>query len=135
MRISDWSSDVCSSDLGRQSPLGPPFPDGRDIVVAGGEGRGLYRAGQFRPYGWRQPAARTRHIALRYAGPRQVRLAPAKDTGHRCRKEKGQRRGGKRPCGWGGVGRKRVGEGKGVSGRVDLGGRGIINTKTETRRK
>src|SRR3546814_9836855 len=108
MRISDWSSDVFSSDLsanggaecidgglpclesdaggrdlGWQSPLGPPFPDGRDIVVAGGKGRGLYRAGQFRPYGWRQPAARTRHIALRYARPRQVRLAPAKDTGHR----------------------------------------------------
>src|SRR3546814_14592856 len=72
-------TDAGGRDLGRQSPLGPPFPDGRDIVVAGGEGRGLYRAGQFRPYGWRQPAARTRHIALRYAGHRQVRLSPATD--------------------------------------------------------
>src|SRR3546814_7930974 len=53
-------TDAGGRDLGRQSPLGPPFPDGRDIVVAGGKGRGLYRAGQFRPYGWRQPAARTR---------------------------------------------------------------------------
>src|SRR3546814_8709416 len=41
-------TDAGGRDLGRQSPLGPPFPDGRDIVVAGGKGRGLYRAGQFR---------------------------------------------------------------------------------------
>src|SRR3546814_3778938 len=124
MRISDWSSDVCSSDLsanggaecidggrpcletdaggrdlGRQSPLGPPIPDGRDIVVAGGKGRGRYGAGQFSRYGRRETAARTRLMSLRYARPRQVRLAAVKDTGHCCRKEQGQVRGGKRPCG------------------------------------
>src|SRR3546814_6621486 len=30
MRISDWSSDVCSSDLGMEQPLGPcPFDRGK----------------------------------------------------------------------------------------------------------
>src|SRR3546814_7039296 len=39
MRISDWSSDVCSSDLGgRSSTLGPARPSGCPLRLAGGSG-------------------------------------------------------------------------------------------------
>src|SRR3546814_19906093 len=37
MRISDWSSDVCSSDLAEFAPLGM----GQAIPIAGAHGRGI----------------------------------------------------------------------------------------------
>src|SRR3546814_16858450 len=37
MRISDWSSDVCSSDLGEGSDLGPAAAVASDIIAAGGQ--------------------------------------------------------------------------------------------------
>src|SRR3546814_11243376 len=112
MRISDWSSDVCSSDLSphRPGPGSAPSHDAlrRPVRLARTEGsrRARRRARQNRP----GPSAR----ALRAQG-----------FG-----EQAPRRGG--PVGLLPEDRKSVGEGKGVSVRVDSGGRRNIKKKNNT---
>src|SRR3546814_15994127 len=96
MRISDWSSDVCSSDLGRVAgaAVGARYVAGREGLDEG----------------------RVRPSAV---GPGDIEevadLAEHADAGVDQNV---------------GRARKRVGEGKSVSVRVDLGGRSIINTTT-----
>src|SRR3546814_18483548 len=113
MRISDWSSDVCSSDLG-QLPQGPHSagdPDRQGIrlgVVARLGGQGHCAAG----------CARRDRRVLRAHPPlqsdRHGRTAPAVQ-GRRHRRLA--------------TDRKSVVKGKSVSVRVDLGGRRIIKKK------
>src|SRR3546814_17604253 len=104
MRISDWSSDVCSSDLTAEVP-------------------GLQRLARCKR---REPDAeevfphrsRRRH-AQRAGGAGGARLRPQGRDGNRGR----DRRAGDR---------KRVVEGKGVAVSVDIDGRRITNKKTKT---
>src|SRR3546814_11381181 len=126
MRISDWSSDVCSSDLhydqfygqlslerlNRAQPKPTPDPT---IEVSGAERRAfeddrLVRAA--RALGeigaWREQSAFLRALAQQASSPADHILAG----------QLAQQNG--RPE------RKRVVEGKGVYVRVDLGGRGSI---------
>src|SRR3546814_16909099 len=93
MRISDWSSDVCSSDLAR------------------GIAEPRSRAG-----------ARRRHARHR-DGPLRVLLSGSAAATDRC--GTGQTRAL--------LDRKSVVEGKGVSERVDLGGRRIIKKKKRSK--
>src|SRR3546814_15894143 len=95
MRISDWSSDVCSSDL-----LGQPGRRGPGTPVR-------LRARSRRAAGWRRLQTRPG----RGAGGGAVHL----DRSGRREQD-----------------RKSVVEGKGVSVRVDLGGRRIIKKKNIT---
>src|SRR3546814_21116800 len=102
MRISDWSSDVCSSDLGRNrwfwSPVrAAPSPEG----ARPGFGYGRSR---------HQAAAGFRVAAPRYGGYRP--------GGHERERHTGDR--------------KSVVSGKRVSVRVDLVGRRIIKNKKST---
>src|SRR3546814_18402654 len=101
MRISDWSSDVCSSDL----PIPTPDGDGR--------------AGRMRAHRkWRSGSAR----------PPSARGSASSEgqADKSCGGRTGWNRQGTRPPG----DRKSGGEGKGVSVRVDLvGRRPIKNTK------
>src|SRR3546814_7590069 len=84
MRISDWSSDVCSSDLGtaggcdlgRQPALGPALSQRGDAVASRRRGRSEEGTCQIRAYGRRQPSARARHIALRHARSEPFRATP-----------------------------------------------------------
>src|SRR3546814_16010445 len=107
MRISDWSSDVCSSDL-RRTPL-----------------RLLKALPQQRKLCGRKPA-------LRDGGPgtdrpratRRQGIARAGQRTHLQRRD---------PAPAGRVDRKSVVEGKSVSVRVDLGGCRIIKKKTKAK--
>src|SRR3546814_11371966 len=100
MRISDWSSDVCSSDLASTSFARSTA----DRSMLRTEGRLQGRA-QHRPQR-AQPRLRLAVFRRRYR-----RLAPPIV-------EQGQRED-----------RKSVVEGKGVSGRVDIGGRRSLKQK------
>src|SRR3546814_17132846 len=103
MRISDWSSDVCSSDLDGGRDVHGVRPDRQG---AGGEGAGDHDLDG--ACGVRDVEAALRACGL--PGPRGLREE------HEDRKS--------------------VVEGKSVSGRVDLGGRRIINnTQTESHTK
>src|SRR3546814_13623540 len=106
MRISDWSSDVCSSDL-----PGARWHRGRPVAH---RQRGL--AAQPAVPGVAQP---TLAGATRYRGHA---LANGR------RREHARRRDGSQPD------RKSVVSGKSVSVRVDLGGRRIINKQTHTQK-
>src|SRR3546814_11715346 len=98
MRISDWSSDVCSSDLLLQRRVRIKAVRVEDVhVVDAHAPEALVEAGEY-------VFARTAALAVG-AGPH----VPAD--------------------------RKRVVEGKGVSVRVDLGGRRSIKKKNTTSRK
>src|SRR3546814_18064260 len=102
MRISDWSSDVCSSDLGpggrcRSRSSRPP----RDI--------GRPPADQRAAWSWREPPSGADRAAERRSAPWN---RPAPPTG-----SKGDRTSGV----WG----------KSVSVRVDVGGRRRIKKKKE----
>src|SRR3546814_4279843 len=66
MRISDWSSDVCSSDLGAEPCLAA------DQRQRPGEGAALHAGGV-----WRHRAARE---------PRRLQRASARRRGHRGRR-------------------------------------------------
>src|SRR3546814_12290183 len=88
MRISDWSSDVCSSDLGCTSTSAPTSPTGCSTCSTTSA----------------CPMRRGPTWPARPAPPRERPPPP--------------------PPRWGD--RKRVLEGKSVSGRVDLGGRRLI---------
>src|SRR3546814_14104155 len=121
MRISDWSSDVCSSDLGRPGGTERPGVGAAAVeagTVAGSQGGRLVEEEQL------GPAAPAHDVA-----PHVAERAQAHDPGL----------GGPAPrqqCPGGGVvddaavagedGRSVV-EGRGLSGRVDLGGSRIIN--------
>src|SRR3546814_18569804 len=107
MRISDWSSDVCSSDLALDVKLTTP----RELGGAGGDGSNpeqLFAAGYSACFiGALKYVAAQEKIALP-AAPRndgEVGIGPIAPD------------------------RKSVVTGKGVSGRVDPGGRGSINKK------
>src|SRR3546814_14358675 len=100
MRISDWSSDVCSSDLGGDRHRSAPDHRGRRLVV----GRG--RAGGLRPH-------RGQHRAPGLRGRRAPQTEPAMSI-----------RFGVSPD------RKSVVEGKSVYVRVNIGGRRILKKKT-----
>src|SRR3546814_16121619 len=114
MRISDWSSDVCSSDLrGRR----------RERAAAGGldiEAASLCA-------GDRKALADRRLDPRRQPGPARHRLGPL------CaQKLRTQLQGaGNGAQGAPQVDRKGVGKGKGVTGRVELGGGGIDKKKTK----
>src|SRR3546814_10166363 len=81
MRISDWSSDVCSSDLLRASVSGDARP------AAPGAGETLSRYPWPRGFAWPQPAyaeLAPRHRAARSGRPcRQRRHLDAVDAGRR----------------------------------------------------
>src|SRR3546814_14851886 len=107
MRISDWSSDVCSSDLGSRLILHEKIADAfLDKFVA------LARS-------------------IRIGNPLDpnTEMGPLTSAGHRDRvlsyvevaKQEGDR--------------KSVVKGKSVSVRVDLGGRRVIKKKNMTKRK
>src|SRR3546814_17416014 len=103
MRISDWSSDVCSSDL----------------IIGRSDGDRRRRGG------WRHAS---RGFVNRRRVNRRVRRCRGTRSGqirvrHVAWLQLGRRRVG------GGEDRKRVGEGKGVSVRVDLGGCRTIKKK------
>src|SRR3546814_19943773 len=95
MRISDWSSDVCSSDLLRRQPVGL----GKEDVDA--EGAGLVAADLAPQVG--QQVARPRPLTE----PGEARLVDLDDRERRLR----------------GIERQSVVQGKSVPVRVDIGGR------------
>src|SRR3546814_21118138 len=108
MRISDWSSDVCSSDLaaGRLRTGRPAFPLALHDAVPGRE-----RASRARRFGRSAGGGAGDH------GPaaRQEAVDAAAAFGRRAGAED----------------RKSVVWGESVSVRVDLGGRRIIKKKTQ----
>src|SRR3546814_12384324 len=110
MRISDWSSDVCSSDLpdGRQRRWRALFPLGPVARLLGRYGRKQQRC----------PAR-----------PRDRRLADGR-RGTAWRTCRARHRRGRQQDG-SGRDRKSVVWGKSVSVRVNLGGRRIIKKKKE----
>src|SRR3546814_19208411 len=132
MRISDWSSDVCSSDLGgiRRSRAAVPAAGRRRD---GGAGRRtqdrravLFAALRARPAGAGADAGRRASRRGRDRQRPDDRRYSARAAGGSARIVRGERRG---VYGQSRVERKSVGEGKGVSVRVDLGGRRIIKKK------
>src|SRR3546814_6295051 len=78
MRISDWSSDVCSSDLNEPVPHDqrPALPEGHDAVVT---------ADQPRTLGDKQRATRHAIISifgdLRGYDPREIGVEPSDQAG------------------------------------------------------
>src|SRR3546814_16697613 len=100
MRISDWSSDVCSSDLLRIKRGAHPQAAGIDAVRAV---LGLFAETVDQPAPHRLDEIATDAIEL------------AQPLAHRAERL--------------GIDRKSVVSGKGVSVRVDLGGRRIIKKK------
>src|SRR3546814_11285579 len=125
LRISDWSSDVCSSDL---LGNGPPvvrrarrrLVSARDSAVAdarAGPRRRAAPAADAGLAGRLQTHAAVERLA-RGAGTRQRRTRRRTSAAHRRRRRRKDR--------------KRVVSGKSVSVRVDLGGRRIIKKKNNT---
>src|SRR3546814_20525901 len=114
MRISDWSSDVCSSDL--QRPLKAPQtrPDRRphSITSSKGQNPSCITGGNHRSPDPKQ-APRDRILARLQDHVFGAVAVSCDDLGV------------------GGKDRKSVGKGKGVSVRVDLGGRRIIKKKKQ----
>src|SRR3546814_21043984 len=104
MRISDWSSDVCSSDLHR------------------GRRGGLCSD---RTQDWR---VKTRPVPPPESPPPAVMPDPGWYAAQ-CRSGYNQRASGADPGHQ--AGRKRAAEGKSVSVRLDLGGRSNIETKNQ----
>src|SRR3546814_10701016 len=103
MRISDWRSDVCSSDLGKDVQAYPAADRSQRGREPGQGGRCRRRAGAV----FRQPTPRHDHRSALRRGLRVVVLSD-------------------RLPGQGGEDRKSVVKGKRVPVRVDLGGRRII---------
>src|SRR3546814_11362315 len=124
MRISDWSSDVCSSDLGQRSPAGPDH--GRRLHSSG-RSRGP-RGGRCRMTGASGP--RTGLPAMRRFDPKRLWALVRKDSLQAIRDPSTLLIAFALPV----VlllllDRKRVVQGKRVSVRVDLGGRRTIKKK------
>src|SRR3546814_18587329 len=96
MRISDWSSDVCSSDLSRNI----------SIISMRSSGENAFLISRVKPN--TSTDCSTFSSAASSSAPTSVALRPKRLST---------------------IDRKSVVEGKGVSVRVDLGGRRIINKK------
>src|SRR3546814_13253152 len=114
MRISDWSSDVCSSDLTHRVPRScGAVPEGHVARrIALGASRGTWRKLQEHLLQvWRHQRFADRLEA--------VLPAPELDACIVAWQARSDR------------GRKRVVEGKGVAGRVEFGGCTIIKKKTK----
>src|SRR3546814_13538083 len=112
MRISDWSSDVCSSDLPLPLGLRRLAHAAAPALAAGRGGAGRRREGlESQPHRRRAQSAEPDLPLLHPGGRRGEQLL------HEA------------------LDRKSVVSGKGVSGRVDLGGRCIIKKKTSKRYK
>src|SRR3546814_14032551 len=105
MRISDWSSDVCSSDLGG---------GGQERRGGRGDGRARDRRAE------RIAFVGAARIVVFHGRRARAARAAAQRSGDEARS------GGQR------IDRKSVVEGKSVSGRVDPGGRRIMQKKKHT---
>src|SRR3546814_17200001 len=129
MRISDWSSDVCSSDLG-----GPNWRVPVPYLPTGGLRR--FRKGKAADIKGQRPAIavgkvfETRHRrALKALRNHLIEREQA--TLARARRVRESNRWRIEPRG----DRKSVGEGKSVSVRVDLGGRRLIKKKKQKNKR
>src|SRR3546814_15657894 len=113
MRISDWSSDVCSSDLSqapdRLSRTRPRRSPGRGVMM------GIRTAARLSAHRHREWLPSRVQTAAQLPADRAS--APVGDAARRSRD------------------RKRVVEGKSVSVRVDLGGGRFIKQKKEKKKK
>src|SRR3546814_14094670 len=109
MRISDWSSDVCSSDLEPARLVGQLIDEGRREVVPEGAAHLLTAAFFAQVVGEDQQGEDGKGSERGIGGIDQYAFAGEQEPD-----------------------RKSVVEGKSVSGRVDLGGRRIIKTKRNT---
>src|SRR3546814_13528301 len=126
MRISDWSSDVCSSDLHRPGSGAPPLHSGLGPALED-EDLGL-------PSNWQQCPAAPRPCrgsidherSWPGAGRTRRRRSAWRRSSPSCRQFNAETKG----CLT--ADRKSVVEGKSVSVRVDLGGRRIIKKKKTT---
>src|SRR3546814_15367022 len=103
MRISDWSSDVCSSDLARN---GPRIKSG--VTREEGRTEECYSTSQEKSR-WSPAPIRALGRGSRSRSPKPEPISPPR------------------------VDRKSVVEGKSVSVRVDLGGRRIIKKKKHSK--
>src|SRR3546814_15947348 len=110
MRISDWSSDVCSSDLFPHPASQRQYP----------EWEARWESGPV------PPLFRQNRNSLKKATPPRDRAPRSAVVRHGARR---------RACSACERDRKSVVEGKSVSGRVDLGGRRIIKNKQQSTRK
>src|SRR3546814_11840882 len=119
MRISDWSSDVCSSDL-RRRQLPGRLCDDRGAADGRRAAGGPYRGTQAQPRRARPPARLRRRDDEDRQGAQSGHPARRFFRGKRGEGGAAVRRGD----------RKSVVEGKSVYVRVDLGGRRIINKQT-----
>src|SRR3546814_18129184 len=134
MRISDWSSDVCSSDL-LARPSGDPArhrigPEVRWLPEAlSGRPRRQFRGRIRRPPPAADAEGRGSNARRRHAG---TALHAAAATLHRG--EPGQEDGGTRQR-TAIEDRKNTVWGKGVAGRVDHGGRRIMKKKHRIRKQ
>src|SRR3546814_17041146 len=123
MRISDWSSDVCSSDLFDDPVIEIAItPNRGDCLGVRGVARDLAAAG-LGPLKPLQAATVRGHLESPIAWRRDL---PA-DRQHACPHVAGRSFGGTRNGD-----RKSVGSGKSVSVRGALEGRRVINKKTLT---
>src|SRR3546814_17325492 len=130
MRISDWSSDVCSSDLNR---LLDEFLSLKKIVLLSDETLSVIgKLGHIIPFEkWGEPKpapAGSRNRAL--TCPEEITVSNGSPLGEipGAAASGGFEGGTERNLG----DRKSVVEGKSVSVRVDLGGRSIIKKKKQT---
>src|SRR3546814_14578530 len=110
MRISDWSSDVCSSDLKTQNYA---------LSIAATTAHGLFS----NPFSVMPPtsAAKAHRAATPHSGPADARRGAQVRT-HRFTLPADRI-----------ADRKSVGSGKSVSVRVDVGGRRIIKKKKNSK--
>src|SRR3546814_20182462 len=119
LRISDWSSDVCSSDLPAAGPrrggAAPCRGHAEAELCRTRLARGPHADGPVR-------RDRRQHVARRRREHRRLRGLPASGRSTARAARDGVA---------GGRDRKSVVEGKGVSVRVNPGGRRIINKKKE----
>src|SRR3546814_19130790 len=104
MRISDWSSDVCSSDLTRRTTFGLTVDRSGELVIHAPESSNLRELTRW---------TRSKLLWVHRKLLNKAEVAP------RVREPEFVR----------GEDRKRVVSGKSVSVRVDLGGRGIIKKR------
>src|SRR3546814_10744395 len=76
MRISDWSSDVCSSDLGRRHDIETSGSTGRAVRMLGTEMTGVFwRACVMREHFWHRRNVGGKLAAIRWAR-KGVAMAP-----------------------------------------------------------
>src|SRR3546814_18358211 len=113
MRISDWSSDVCSSDLHRAGRVVPKF-EHRRLAVAG-------KRVEFRGRASSARELLSRHDVLDRQSGSRPRTGSRAGSAARPKPERGS------------VDRRSVVWGKSVAVRGDLGGRRIIKKKTPNR--